>query len=232
MDEELTRLVNEAAEIKKSGRWGAVNQKIRQLADNISEHQAWQIQVMASLCTQNFSEYLALKKAYEEEASEPSLLAWRARNLFEISIWSIYCAQSEKNARVFYKEAGQDVIDSFNAFTKWGKATSQSDDWLNSFEMAQQDISKRAASEGIKSLDGAYKRIGEIAKACDMGQHYGLSYKILSKFSHPTAMLILATPDHDKEILQKNMFYGEGCMFFVGGFTALEGVLSCMAQSK
>ncbi|HEY8189444.1 MAG TPA: DUF5677 domain-containing protein, partial [Micavibrio sp.] len=194
MEDEFARLIGEAADIKKSGRWATLNQKIYQLADNHNGHEAWQVQVLAGLCAQNFSEYIALKKAYEETESEPSLLAWRARNLLEISVWSIYCAQSKENSRTFYEDAGRDVVGVYKAFLKWGKATSQDNDWLDRIEGAKQDISQRAASEGIESLEGTYQRVSNVAEECGMGQHFSLSYKKLSKFAHPTAMLIIATP--------------------------------------
>lgn len=230
MKDEFARLTREAADIKSSGRWAALNQKIYQLADNHNGHEAWQVQVIAALCAQNFSEYIALKKAYEETGSEPSLLAWRARNLLEISVWSIYCAKTKENARIFYEDAGRDVIDVYNAFTKWGGATSQDNDWLDPIEGAKQDISQRAASEGIETLDGSYQQVNKVAEECGIGQHFRLDWKTLSKFSHPTAMLIMAPPDSEKDRRQKEMFYSDGCMFFVGAFTALEKVLSVLTE--
>ncbi len=65
-----------------------------------------------------------------------------------------------------------------------------------------------------------------------IGDHFRLSYKMLSKFAHPTAMLIMSAPDPEKERLQKDVFYSNGCMFFVGGFNALEGCLSLMVNSR
>ncbi|MBM3950203.1 MAG: hypothetical protein FJ311_01960 [Rhodospirillales bacterium] len=230
MDSELTTHIAAAEKIKSSGRWGAINQKIRQLAANHNGHEAWQIQVLGALSFKNFSEYLALKKAYEDSGSESSLLAWRARNLLEISVWSIYCAQSKENTRAFYEDAGRDVVGIYDAFTKWGKITSQGNDWLNSIANAKQDISTRAASEGIESLEGSYKQVRDAASACGFGGHFNVDYKLLSKFAHPTAMLIMGAPDPEKEKLQKDMFYNDGCMFFVGAFTALEGVLSVLVE--
>lgn len=230
MENEFVRFISEAANIKTSGRWSSLNQKIHHLANNHNGYEAWKVQVIAALCAQNFSEYIALKKAYEENGSEPSLLAWRARNLLEISVWSIYCAKETKNARIFYEDAGRDVIGVYKAFTEWGTTTSQNNDWLYPIENAKHAVSQRAASKGIKSLDGSYQEVRKVAEECGIGPHFKLSYKKLSKFAHPTAMLIMATPDLEKERLQKEMFYSEGCIFFAGAFTALEGVLSVMEE--
>ncbi len=48
---------------------------------------------------------------------------------------------------------------------------------------------------------------------------------MLSKFAHPTAMRILAPPDERTEALQRDYFFSQGCLFFTGTFSALEGQL-------
>ena len=58
-----------------------------------------------------------------------------------------------------------------------------------------------------------------------MGEHFSLSYKMLSKFAHPTAMRILAPPDEKREALQRDCLFSHGCLFFTGAFNALEGQL-------
>jgi hypothetical protein len=231
MKEEFARSISVADEIRTSGRWTALNQKICQLADNHNGYEAWQIQVLAALSARNFSEYLALKKAYEDTGSEPSLLAWRARNLLEISVWSLYCAQSTENARVFYKDAGRDVVDLCRAFTDWGTSTSQGNDWLDSIADVKQDISQRAATVGIESLEETYTRLTNVVDKCGLGVPFKPTYRKLSKFAHPTAMLIMALPDMEKEKVQRDMFYSDGCVFFVNAFTTLERALSVLVEN-
>ena len=64
------------------------------------------VQVIGGLCFCVFSEYLSLKRAYEEDRDRgSSLLAWRARNLLELSVWSIYSAKGRENARRLYRAA-------------------------------------------------------------------------------------------------------------------------------
>ena len=92
MDPEFTKFVDDAANIATSGRWAAVNAGIKRLAANPGVGNEWYVQLKGSLYFQVFSEYLHLKKAYEEKQDgDVSLLAWRARNLLELSGWSIYC---------------------------------------------------------------------------------------------------------------------------------------------
>lgn len=227
MDPEFSRLVNEAADIAAYGRWAAVNARIEALAANPGPDNAWWIHTFASLCSQNFLEYLSLKHAYENKHNDDAaLLAWRARNLLELSVWSTYCAKSKDNARRVYEDAGRDVRGIYDAFIKWGAATAQAADWLDPLASAKQDLSERARLlDGIESLDGPYKRVSEAAKECGIGEHFSLIYKMLSKFAHPTAMRILAPPDEATEALQRDYFFSQGCLFFTGAFNALEGQL-------
>jgi hypothetical protein len=225
MDPEFSTLVDEAADIAASGRWAAVNERIEYLAANPGADNAWWVQLFASLCSQIFSEYLSLKRAHDEESDETSLLAWRARNLLELSVWCLYCSKSRENARRLYVDAGRDVLGLFSAFIKWDAATGQDCDWLDHFTDAKQDLVQRAALDGIESLDGVYKEVREAAKEAGFGDQFSVSYRMLSKFAHPTAMQILSPPDEAKAAQLRDCFFSQGCVFFTGAFVALEGQL-------
>jgi hypothetical protein len=225
MDPEFSRLVEEAANIATSGRWDAVNKRIEQLTANPGKDNNWWVQLLGSLCYQVFSEYLSLKRSHGEKCDNASLLAWRARNLLELSVWCLYCSKNRENARRLYEDVGRDVLGLFSAFTKWGIATAQDPEWLNLFTGAKQDISQQMALDGIASLDGSYKEARDAAKEVGIGDHFNLSNRMLSKFAHPTAMQILTPPDEAKVALQKDLFFSQGCLFFTGAFVALEGQL-------
>jgi hypothetical protein len=226
MDPEFSKLIEMAASIATSGRWAAVNARIERLTANPGVDNEWFVRLFGSLCSKVFSEYLALKRAHgEKRENDASLLAWRARNLLELAVWSMYCSKSRENARRLYEDAGRDVRGVFDAFTKWGSATAEAADWLEPLSRAKEDLSQRAASNGIESLDGPYKQVNEAAKECGIGGQFSVSYKTLSKFAHPTAMRILAPPDEAKNALQRDWFFHDGCLFFTGAFGALEGQL-------
>jgi hypothetical protein len=92
-----------------------------------------------------FSEYLALKRAYADERErESSLLAWRARNLLELSAWCLYCAKDRPHARRLYEDAGRDVLGIYSGFEKWGTAAKEAD-FLALFSTARRELSSRAA---------------------------------------------------------------------------------------
>ncbi len=217
----FSQFVADAANVKDSGRWAAMNEKIKALAENRGVGNAWQVELLSALCFQVFSEYLRLKDARMGERIDPSLLAWRARNLLELSVWSAYFARSRENARRLYEDAGRDAKDVLDVFEQWGQAAEQSADWLSVLAEGKHDLSHRAATEGIETLDGSYMRVAKAADECGL-KEFGVPNKMLSKFAHPTAMQILGISDEAKQVLQRDMFYGLGCLFFVGAFTALE----------
>jgi hypothetical protein len=226
MRAEYSRLVDEAAGISTSGRWTAVNECVQRLAENPGVDNEWWVSVFGSLYSQIFSEYLSLKRAYEEKHDKTSLLAWRARNLLELWVWCLYCSKSRENARRLYEDAGRDVLGLYTAFTTWGTATAQDLEWLDRIAGAKQGLSKETISEGIASLDGPLKAVRDAAVEAGIDEHFRAhfraSYRMLSKFAHPTAMRILAVPDEAKEAVQNDAFFSQGCLFFTGAFQALE----------
>jgi len=196
MDPEFQRLVDAAAEVAATGGWDAVNERIKNLAASPGPDSAWHVQLLGCLCSRLFSEYLLLRRAYGDESErDSSLLAWPARNLLELTVWSLYCGKDRANARRLYEDAGRDVLGIYSAFEKWGTATAKEAEFINLFSSAKQELSSRAAADGIAFLDGDFKKVNEAAEEVGIGPHFRLSYKMLSKFAHPTAMRILAPPD-------------------------------------
>jgi hypothetical protein len=218
----FSQFVADAANIKESGRWAAMNEKIACLAKNPGAGKAWQVQLLGALCFQVFSEYRRLQDARAAERTDPSLLAWRARNLLELSVWSTYFARSRENAWRLYEDAGRDAKNVLDIFEHWGKGTGQPVDWLSPIADGKNDLSRRAAREGIESLDGRYMRVEDAAGECGLKDKFKVMNKMLSKFAHPTAMQILGMADDEKQSLQRDMFYALGCCFFLGAFNALE----------
>jgi hypothetical protein len=221
---EESQFVEDAARIAISGRWDAVNERIKELAANPrGPDSVWQVELFAGLAAQVFSEYLLLKRAYEEDdVRDVSVLAWRARNLLELSVWSVYCVKSRENARRFYEDAGRDVNGVYTAFKKWGEATKQDVQWFQLGASEQQHLSGRALAEGIQSVNGRYTEVRDAARAIEIEDHFSLLFKLLSKFAHPTAMQIMFPVDDVVKTIQRESFFSRGCLFFTGAFTAIE----------
>lgn len=223
MDPELSTSVDAATNIISSGRWSAVMTKVGRLAANASVDDGRHAGLLKSFGSHVFSEFALLKSAHaEDQEGDPRLLAWRARNLLELSVWSIYCSKSRANAWRFYEDAGRDLMDVFSAFERVGLATNQQPDFFDAFVGAKHDLSKRAASHGIESLEGQYKKVHQASKECEIEDLFNFNYKLLSKFAHPTAMIVLASADGESNTLQRDYFFNQGCLFFTKAFKFLE----------
>ena len=216
----------DAAKIRESGGWEALNKKIIFLAESAESSDEWQAQQHGALCFQVFSEYMRLQEVYTAERADTSLLAWRARNLLELCVWSTYFVRSRENARRLCEGAGRDAIDLLNAFESWGKKTEQPVDWLSTIANGKSDLSDRAATEGIENLSGKYMNVSNAADECGLKERFIILNKLLSKFAHPTVMQILGMVDDNKTRLQLDTFYELGCNFFVNAFNALEKSIS------
>lgn len=226
MESEFSRWIDEASDVAASGRWVAVNARIALLCANPGAGNAWWVEVFSSLTAAVFSEYLSLKNAYEDPRSEASLIAWRARNLLELSVWSIYCSKNTENAHRLYADGGRDVLGLVSAFGKWSAATGAKFSDTGTVDRLKGELSTKAAAHGVQSLEGAFKPVSEAAKEIGLGEHFLLGNKLLSKFAHPTAMQILAPLNDAKTAMQKSLFFSQGCLFFAGAFNALENSLN------
>jgi hypothetical protein len=228
---ELSKWGERAESIAASGRWAAANDRIKHVCAYPPGGESWRMQVVASLCAANFAEYLALKAAHADLHGASSLIAWRARNLLELSVWAVYCGKSVQNAQRFFTDAGRDVLGLFDAFSKWIALSGR--EWSSNVavDRAKADLLGRAAARGIDSLDGSYKPVSAAAKEIGMGDPFLVFNKLLSKFAHPTAMQVLAGPDDKKTALQRDAFFYQGCLFFVGAFEELERQLSSNAKA-
>lgn len=75
---EFAQWVREAEPIGKSGRWAVTNTRIERLcAKPGAAGPAW-VQVFASLAAATFSDYRALKRAYEDPKCEMAPGSWTA----------------------------------------------------------------------------------------------------------------------------------------------------------
>ena len=199
-----------------------MNERLVCLAKKPTASNAWEVQLLCGLCFQVLSEYRHLRDAHDANGADPSLLAWRARNLLELSVWSTYIARTRENARRLYEDAGRDAKDVLDVLAHWGEGAGLPVDWLSRIADGKSDLSLRAASEGIESLDDPYLRVEGAAGECGLKDKFKVLNKMLSKFAHPTAMQILGVADEEKQYLQRDTFYALGCCFFLGAFTALE----------
>lgn len=230
---------DKAETVKTSGRWTGINNQIKILASDKKlqelhfegKQNVWMFDVFSSLCSQILEEYIYLKESYHKENVSISPIAWRTRNLLELVIWSSYCSNSIDNARCFYEDAGKDLNELIKSHIDWGISTSQNSDWTKSFSDAQAKLKNNMISKNIKNIDAKYTKVHFAAKKIGLEEHYKLANKILSKFVHPSAMLILRpNPNFDQELATS--FFEEGCMNFCAAFDIVEIWLNNPKEKK
>jgi hypothetical protein len=223
MDPKLAKFVDLAMSLSASGRVDALHTHLVDLTvalNDVSEN--WVMQVFNSLTKSLLSEFFLLRTAFDDTRADGSLVAWRARNLLEISVWCIYCSQDRENARRLFEDAGRDAREIIGGFKQWGVIHNMPTDWMDYLKAADENLTRQAAAVGISSLDGSYKRVSAAAKHCGLENQFRTLYGYLSKFVHPTAMQILGQSDAATVTTQKDLFFSQGCMFFAGGFSAIE----------
>ena len=224
MNQDFADIPNCAAEIVRSGKWEAIGDSLRK---HCLAGEEWWRQLLTSLYAQGSSEYRGLTSAYANVGSkDPPLLAWRARNLLELCVWSRYCQSDRKAARRLYEDGGRDVRDLYEKVLSFGKAGNFTGttppNWSDPFDKALQDLNGRAKAEGIDSLDGAPTLVSNAAGKCGIGEKYVLINKMLSKFVHPSALRMMGNSDAEHEKLQAASFFNWGCLFFVGIYVSLD----------
>lgn len=218
--------VAQALEVRTSGRWEALNDKIKALAAHPAPHAPWYVRTFGALVGETFGEFSCLEKAYEERHfKEVPLLAWRARNLLELSIWARYFSTSIENATRIYADAGRDARELFQRFADWGRQENYPEEWVDALERGRGDLVRRAADQGVDNLTDPFTRVEAAARECGLQEIFQLLNKLLSKFAHPTAMMILRSPEDDEGEKKRRAFcYGIGCLAFQNGIVALERV--------
>ena len=100
-------------------------------------------------------------------------VAWLARNLLEIAIWSEHCAASKENAKEFLLDSARDACDALKI---------PDGPWLHSsLEPTRQRLLDHAAADGF-NIEQDYARVLSIAKNLGRGD----VFRHLNKTSRST----------------------------------------------
>ena len=127
-------------------------------------------------------------------------VAWLARNLLELAIWSEYCTQSEENAKEFVIDSARDACDVLDI----------PDGLLSkeSFQPIRQELIAKARTDGF-DIEENYTRVATAAKKLGRIEFFKHMNKAFSKFAHPTALSIVYNPN-DEETLLRQKFHDIG----------------------
>lgn len=115
--------------------------------------------------------------------------AWNSQNLLELWVWLKYCGTSRENARRFHEDALRDMQGLTDALSKLHALQGIP----NEFEAtARVKLAETARDKfGMNSLVSDYTHVADAAKSVGLGDFFMSNNKLLSKFSHPTAGLVL-----------------------------------------
>jgi hypothetical protein len=139
-----------------------------------------------------------LLAATESPEALPAV-AWNARNMVELAIWSQYCGRSEKNARRFHEDALRDLKGLVNSHGQMQKFMGTR---YEHEQLAHEMLDHVAQTTlGLDSIDAEYMSVSSAAKEVGLSGWYSPINKFLSKFAHPTAVLVIGIM-HQTEILK------------------------------
>ena len=108
--------------------------------------------------------------------------------LLELWVWLKYCATSQENARRFYEDALRDMQGLTDALSKLHSLQGIP----NEFEASARVKIAEASGQARVRLSGqSLTHVAGAAKAVGLGDFFVSNNKLLSKFAHPTAGLVL-----------------------------------------
>src|ERR1051326_5779314 len=119
-----------------------------------------------------------------------SAAAWIARNLLELLVWVKFCGVSRENAWRFHEDALRDLKALSELYDRQCNAIGVE----NKARSQREQLLKDVASErfGLEDIDDKFLHVGNASKTegVDLGAQFHSSDPALSKFAHPTALLV------------------------------------------
>jgi hypothetical protein len=122
------------------------------------------------------------------------MLAYFARSQLELNIWIHYCCKSRDNARRFQQDAYRDGLGLQKAFKRLADLApdpSRLGELRAALNHFGATLQQGAASAGMSSLDDDYNRVAQAADELGWKEAFAGCNTFLSKFAHPTAMVVL-----------------------------------------
>lgn len=165
-------------------------------------------------------ELVELEQAYN---SRPvTAVAWIARNLLELGIWSGYCSMSEKNANHFFKDAARDAVHMLNLPVEVAK------DAGLAFTTVRQELIKKGKQDNIDNIDKGFLAVLDAARSIGAKKQFVGMNKVLSKFAHPTAFRVMSPDEHIERL--REVFHELGRRFAVDALSVLQTTLASLDE--
>lgn len=122
--------------------------------------------------------------------SRPSItvVALLVRNILELRVWTEFCTKSAENAKNFQVDAIRDFDDIVKRILSVDlSAHPEASGLFKQFADGKAELEQVLE---MGELDRPYQDVRKAAKEIGMLPVFNLGFKILSKFAHPTAMVI------------------------------------------
>lgn len=161
-----------------------------------------------------------------------SATAWSARSLLELLVWINYCRASIENARGFHEDALRDLQGLVGAHAKTCNDFGFDD---QTSAMAMKEIQTTAKRDlEIDEIDAKYLPVDKAAKACDYvwSKAFPTLNKRLSKFTHPTAILIHGMHEDERRRDLQICMTMEGVDYASLCVVELEGILGVVDEHR
>jgi hypothetical protein len=123
------------------------------------------------------NELVELKQA--EDNRPVNAVAWVARNLVELAVWTEYCASSSESAAKFFHDSARDAAELL------GMPDSFSKDPDFSFKAVRVEILKEAAEKGVHDLDDRYQAVRDAANSIGKREDFVWMNKLLPSLLIP-----------------------------------------------
>lgn len=132
-------------------------------------------------------------------------VAWLARNLMELQLWTEYCIASEENTTNFRNDLFREMVHLIKIPPSVKDDESVSVKLIREFRTEMIDIGKDA---GFSDIDAGYIRLVDVAKQLNKSNWYLVCNKFFSKYAHTTAISIVIPEEFNVE--SRKSFYNFG----------------------
>ena len=209
-------IINKAISISTPSGYKDLNRKIKEFAEQASDENFWLEKVFSSLAYRNFNDFRKLTKIIEKNKDDDlPVIAYYSRNLLEVVIWTKFCFQSDKNARIFYSDAGRDADDLLKRNLEYSIDKEGT-------TAARKKLKKNAAKQNICDIEKRFTNIRKAVKEVGLNKQFLLQNKLFSKFAHPTALQIISPRSGQEAQDYANSFYIQACVNYSESIRVLE----------
>jgi hypothetical protein len=198
-----TSLISDANALNKAVRQTVHDQLINKLKN---PDELWKWRVVGGLFSLTFEHYDAMMDAYKRNRPI-STLAFHARSLLELFVWTKYALDSDENIRRIDKDS---LMNAKNIAVTLKKRSVEFD-----VEIAEARLANLTQLAGYQELSGSYLRTDQLPVEKEVTEYYKASNKMLSKLAHPSGFTIVGLIDESGESAIAPVIVQDACNWFI-----------------